>query len=440
MSLPPPPDYEYVSSAAHGTKLVRHLPTHSLRICRSIAVPRSVYAPRALQEAQPIYNQYSAVTDFIFLKYLDAVDTPHHYFILSEPVPPGAIDLATLISRWRGRAPSEVHVLYIFSQLLLAFDRLHSRSPALVHGNLTPHNVFVTPGNVLRLAEFGLRKIVGPIRKLADDYARVPAPEESLGQCDIRSDVWAIGAIVYQLCTGLPLTVVEPIERVSEDLNALILQMLSEDPDERPTVEDIAATPFMQSYFDWFLSGGRDLRIPKSPEDERGRPRNELGHRIPWSGVETPDDRWERMESGTPPPRDWRQPSRMSPLRFTVKPELSSREQWVVGQAVTSCVTEPLIMTKRPTRFSTSLPRPRTVQATAAASAPLIRARNQKPRESEGRGEPSWARALPRGTRSPGSPKRLSVHGDTEPSDEVGDFKSELRRFVERLSRSQDSD
>jgi serine/threonine-protein kinase len=90
-----------------------------------------------------------------------------------------------------------------------ALDYMHKRG--VVHRDLKPENIMVLPGDQIKLIDFGIamkedaRRITysGPSPMLGTpDYI---APEQVKGQRgDQRSDIYALGAMFYEMLTGQP--------------------------------------------------------------------------------------------------------------------------------------------------------------------------------------------------------------------------------------------
>jgi serine/threonine protein kinase len=92
------------------------------------------------------------------------------------------------------------------AQLLDDLAEMHERSPALLHGRIAPDALVVDQAGGIRLRGYRLRSAAGPaeretLRK-GDPYA---APETVLGALpDRRSDLYALGAVVFHALTGAP--------------------------------------------------------------------------------------------------------------------------------------------------------------------------------------------------------------------------------------------
>jgi serine/threonine protein kinase len=113
-------------------------------------------------------------------------------------------DLRELLANY-GQVP-EVQAVYWIRQVLSALVYLHSRN--IIHRDVKPANVRITPEGNVFLVDFGLAKKFDPIKQTTLGAQGVtpgfsPLEQYSEGGTDARSDVYAVGATLYALLTGL---------------------------------------------------------------------------------------------------------------------------------------------------------------------------------------------------------------------------------------------
>ncbi|MBT9585388.1 Flp pilus assembly complex ATPase component TadA [bacterium] len=94
-------------------------------------------------------------------------------------------------------------------QFLDVLEYLHGQDPPLIHRDLRPDSLLVTPHGVIKLAEFGLARMLessSDPRQTAFRSQGSPfyaAPEQLLGDRSQKShDLYSVGAILYRLATG----------------------------------------------------------------------------------------------------------------------------------------------------------------------------------------------------------------------------------------------
>jgi dienelactone hydrolase len=129
----------------------------------------------------------------------------------------------------RGPLPVE-EGMGIAVQIIQGLARAHEKG--IVHRDIKPANIFVSNDGIVRILDFGLAKLSGQSRITREGStlgtAAYMSPEQARGdEVDQRTDIWAMGAVLYEMFTGqLPFK--------TEYQTALIYSILNEDP-EAPT-------------------------------------------------------------------------------------------------------------------------------------------------------------------------------------------------------------
>jgi serine/threonine protein kinase len=124
--------------------------------------------------------------------------------VMDHPRGPTLRDILKDTSRREGTLPME-RVLHFALQIAEALESAHNLG--LVHGGLRPENVVLTgPEPTISLARFGVDRLIasrsgGLAEKAASPYQ---APEQVSGETTERSDIYALGAILYEMLAGTP--------------------------------------------------------------------------------------------------------------------------------------------------------------------------------------------------------------------------------------------
>jgi serine/threonine-protein kinase len=103
-----------------------------------------------------------------------------------------------------------------------ALDYIHGHG--IIHRNLRPKNILVGAGNQIKLVDFGVAAKEGSSRLTFTNLAQLLggspyiSPEELAGKRgDARSDIFALGMILYEMLTGtLPFPGDDPFERLQK--------------------------------------------------------------------------------------------------------------------------------------------------------------------------------------------------------------------------------
>ncbi len=114
-------------------------------------------------------------------------------------------DLASMMKS-QGRVAMSQALVWM-EQVADALSYLHSRSSPVVHRDVKPANIRITPEGQAMLVDFGLVKVFSPsMRTTMGARAVTPgyAPPEQYGQgnTDARTDLYALAATLYNLLTG----------------------------------------------------------------------------------------------------------------------------------------------------------------------------------------------------------------------------------------------
>src|SRR3954453_1118690 len=171
----------------------------------------------------------------------------------------GALD--PLLARSPSRRCELETTLRIADGITQALEHAHARG--VIHRDLKPANVFLTEDGVAKLGDFGLAFSMDRRRitqaGLIVGTASYMAPEQALGQHpDAMSDLYSLGAVMYEMVTGRPPFVgddivsvisqhqrAEPVrpswnaDDIPQEYEELVMQLLEKRPDGRPAASEI---------------------------------------------------------------------------------------------------------------------------------------------------------------------------------------------------------
>jgi hypothetical protein len=153
--------------------------------------------------------------------------------------------------------------LQIIPQICVALQFAHDEG--IVHRDIKPENVLLDKKGRVKIADFGLAKILGQEQQdlrltglkdvMGTPHYMAPEQVETPQEVDHRADIYSLGVVFYEMLTGeLPLGKFQPpSNKVSIDvrLDDVVLRALAKEPERRyqqasalrTEVETIAGTP-----------------------------------------------------------------------------------------------------------------------------------------------------------------------------------------------------
>lgn len=110
------------------------------------------------------------------------------------------------ISHQRTIRCSEQEVLHWLLPITGVLNELHSRHPAVMHRDIKPGNIIITPDQTAVLVDFGLTKLYDPdsdtqtnVRAVSEGFSPV---EQYFGKTCPQSDIYSLAATIYFMLTG----------------------------------------------------------------------------------------------------------------------------------------------------------------------------------------------------------------------------------------------
>jgi serine/threonine protein kinase len=217
---------------------------------------------RALMEAAVLFTVKSKHLPRIY----DAFEADGRFYLVMQLIEGNTLQQ---LLRLQGRPCTEQEVINWLLPIMYVLNELHSRNPAVIHRDIKPGNIILTPDQNAVLVDFGLTKLYDPnsntqtlVRAVSGGYSPV---EQYVGKTSPQSDIYAMAATMYFLLTlKLPPEsvnrsyrdeLVEPSHlnpMVAPNMDRILLKAMSVDADLRyRSMDDFAQalqTPSLTEY------------------------------------------------------------------------------------------------------------------------------------------------------------------------------------------------
>jgi len=248
--------------------------------------------------------------NIVQMYWLGQLPSGRHYMVMEYVEGVSLYEL--LYDHWRKRKllPQPI-AIHIVSRIARGLGYAHSMQNArgellrIVHRDVCPSNVLITSEGLSKLIDFGVAK-AETMTIIGDDWqtgkVAYMAPEQARREAvDFRSDIFAMGAVLFEMITGRPMRHIEgkdipkgfenqPIpwtyleERADKDIQAIVTRMVAPDPADRFQDTNSVA----QALEEYIYRDGYGPTIQTVETYLRNEfpslyvfPKGRLGHRVP---------------------------------------------------------------------------------------------------------------------------------------------------------------
>lgn len=179
----------------------------------------------------------------------------------------------------------EKQIINWLIQVCLALKYIHEMH--VIHRDIKPSNIFLTKSGIIKIGDFGISKILAKNHKQTKTHIGTPsymAPEVIESEkYDYKVDIWSLGITFFELITfrapfygnsefGLFNNIINGKKKISintfnntngneysHELIDIINKMISNNPNQRPTIDEILNVPIIKKDLEEFLVKNRDL-------------------------------------------------------------------------------------------------------------------------------------------------------------------------------------
>ena len=255
----------------NSNKTIRIFKTRKSGTIKYIAV--KVYTKKFHKDKYAYeYNLINKVKSDSVVNIMSSAEDQNYFYMEMEYCATG--DLSRCLWQNKNNLYSERTIKQISTQLLLGLEALHKSG--IIHCNLKPSNILIDEYGNVKICDFKKSLKVSTMNASLikkNKNAMTPcytAPElfQEEGMYSFKSDLWALGCIMYELAVGqvpffddsigkLITKIINSevnfnkreLRNYSDDFINIIKKLLIKEPNERSTWGDIERMPWWDGYF-----------------------------------------------------------------------------------------------------------------------------------------------------------------------------------------------
>jgi serine/threonine-protein kinase len=228
---------------------------------RNVAI-KFLNDPRTAEEVKQIRLEAQILARLVhdkIVRLYDFGESEGNFFLVMEEV-----NGPSFSHRWRDLVLGDR--LRICAEVAEALDYAHLQG--VIHRDVKPGNVLLTPGDQAKLSDFGLSLVTGDRGDQSETIRGTPrymSPEQAQGKSlDHRTDLYSVGVMLYECATGdvpfvghvmsvmdqhiydAPMAPRYKNPEVWSTLESLILSLLEKNPNNRPASGNLVALSLME--------------------------------------------------------------------------------------------------------------------------------------------------------------------------------------------------
>lgn len=193
--------------------LAEHKYLHKLNALKKLALHDKIVVEKFIKEAQILYSlQHNYI-----VKVEDCFDFENNLYIVIEYIK--GLSLTDYIKK-QGRIEQQ-KALEIFKKILYGVQHAHSYN--IIHRDIKPSNIMIDENDDPKILDFGIAKIIntGLASKTTSTFMNIGSPAYMSPEqykndiSDLRTDIYSLGIVLYEMLTGVNPYLIEEMPIVS---------------------------------------------------------------------------------------------------------------------------------------------------------------------------------------------------------------------------------